>query len=185
MGKRITRVVTRTGDDGTTRLAGGERLAKHHPRIDSLGSVDELNSAIGLLRAAVSDDGTDARLEIVQHRLFDLGGELAMPGTELFGDERVAELESWIDADNARLPPLEEFVLPAGSEATARCHLARAICRRAERDFHRIAQTEAVNAASGRYLNRLSDLLFVLARVLARRDGGREVTWRKDLAIAD
>lgn len=180
MAKRLTRIYTRTGDDGTTGLAGGERLPKEHARIEAIGSVDELNSAIGLLRAAALGDDVDAPLEVVQHRLFDLGGELSMPGTELVSVERTRDVEQTLDRFNALLPPLEEFVLPGGNEAAARCHVARAVCRRAERALLRLARAEPVNPASVTYLNRLSDLLFVLARVLARRDGGVEVTWQKD-----
>ena len=129
----------------------------------------------------VTDAPTDNLLEAVQHRLFDLGGELAMPGTAIIADARSSELEQVLDGFNADLPPLEEFVLPGGNEAAARCHQARAVCRRAERDLLRLSRDETVNPASIRYLNRLSDLLFVLARVLARRDGGREITWRKGM----
>jgi cob(I)alamin adenosyltransferase len=181
---RLTRIYTRTGDDGSTGLAGGERVPKDHPRIEAIGSVDELNSAIGLLRAVALDPSVDQPLELIQHRLFDLGAELAMPGTELVPAQRTTELEQLLDRFNADLPPLVEFVLPGGNEAAARCHLARTVCRRAERDLLRLAREHAVNPAALTYLNRLSDLLFVLARVLARRDGGREVTWRKDLRPA-
>ena len=179
MAKRLTRIYTRTGDDGTTGLAGGKRLPKDHPRIDAIGSIDELNSALGLLRAKQPDAAIDTPLQAIQHRLFDLGGELAMPGSELLSDARASELEQTLDEFNATLPALEEFVLPAGNEAAAHCHMARAICRRAERDLLRLSRVEPVNSASIRYLNRLSDLLFVLARVLARRDGGSETTWQK------
>ena len=181
MPKRLTRIYTRTGDDGTTGLAGGERLPKDHARIESIGGVDELNSVIGLLRAQPLDADVDRVLEAVQHRLFDLGGELAMPGTELLTAAHATGLEHELDRFNADLPPLEEFILPGGSEAAARCHLARAVCRRAERELLRLSRLEPLNSASTTYLNRLSDLLFVLARVLARRDGGSEVTWRKGI----
>ena len=181
MSKRLTRIYTRTGDDGTTGLASGPRLPKDHARIEAIGSIDELNCAVGLLRVQVTDMATDNLLEAVQHRLFDLGGELAMPGTAIIADARSSELEQALDCFNADLPALEEFVLPGGNEAAARCHQARAVCRRAERDLLRLSRDETVNPASIRYLNRLSDLLFVLARVLARRDGGREITWRKGM----
>ncbi|MGB5763696.1 MAG: cob(I)yrinic acid a,c-diamide adenosyltransferase, partial [Sedimenticolaceae bacterium] len=131
--KRLTRIYTRTGDDGTTGLAGGQRLPKDHVRIEAIGAVDELNSVIGLLRAQALEVTTDQLLEAVQHRLFDLGGELAMPATELLNDARATELERALDRLNADLPPLSEFVLPGGNEAAARCHLARTVCRRAER----------------------------------------------------
>ncbi|MGB5614249.1 MAG: cob(I)yrinic acid a,c-diamide adenosyltransferase [Sedimenticolaceae bacterium] len=179
--KRLTRIYTRTGDDGTTGLAGGQRLPKDHVRIEAIGAVDELNSVIGLLRAQALEVTTDQLLEAVQHRLFDLGGELAMPATELLNDARATELERALDRLNADLPPLAEFVLPGGNEAAARCHLARTVCRRAERALLRLSRDEPVNSASIKYLNRLSDLLFVLARVLARRDGGAEVTWQKGI----
>ena len=178
---RLTRIYTRTGDDGTTGLAGGERLPKDHARIEAIGSVDELNACIGLLRAQPLGEDIDRSLAGVQHRLFDLGGELAMPCTELLSDARTLELEQTLDLVNADLPPLEEFVLPGGNEAAARCHLARTVCRRAERDLLRLSRSERVNSASMRYLNRLSDLLFVYARVLARRHGGVEVTWKKGI----
>ena len=177
---RLTRIYTRTGDDGTTSLAGGERLPKDHPRIEAIGAVDELNACIGLLRAQALGVDIDRDLTGVQHRLFDLGGELAMPGTELLGDAPTLELEQTLDLVNADLPALQEFVLPGGNEAAARCHLARTVCRRAERDLLRLSRSETVNSASLRYLNRLSDLLFVYARLLARQNGGVEVTWKKD-----
>jgi cob(I)alamin adenosyltransferase len=178
---RLTRIYTRTGDDGTTGIAGGERLRKDHPRIDAIGTIDELNATIGLLRAAALPGEIDDQLAIIQHRLFDLGGELAMPGYELLTSDRIDELERWLDAHNAGLPALEEFVLPGGNDAAARCHIARTTCRRAERDLLRLSRETAINPAGLRYLNRLSDLLFVVARVLARADGGTEVTWRKDI----
>jgi cob(I)alamin adenosyltransferase len=181
LGNRLTVIYTRSGDDGTTGLAGGERVAKDHVRIDAIGSVDELNSAVGLLRARCLPEAIDRTLETTQHRLFDLGGELALPGTKLISEARVTELERTLDDFNAALPPLEEFILPGGGEAAARCHLARAVCRRAERDLRRLSRVETANPASAKYLNRLSDLLFVLARVLARGDGGKEVTWNKDI----
>ena len=179
MANRLTRIYTRGGDDGSTGLAGGERVRKDAPRIAAIVDVDELNSVIGLLRAALAGDDMDPLLESVQHRLFDLGGELAMPGTELIEAERTIELEQALDRHNALLPSLAEFVLPGGNEAAARCHVARAVCRRAERALLRLSRDEPVNSASVTYLNRLSDLLFVLARTLARRNGGAEITWHK------
>jgi cob(I)alamin adenosyltransferase len=178
---RLTRITTRTGDDGTTGLAGGERVNKDSPRIAAIGSVDELNSTIGLLRAANTDQNIDALLEQIQHRLFDLGGELSMPGAQLISDERVVALEEATENLNTSLPPLRDFILPGGTESAARCHLARSVCRRAERDLWRLSRDETGNPASQRYLNRLSDLLFVLARVMARRSGASEVTWRKGI----
>ncbi len=181
MAKRLTKIMTKTGDDGSTGLAGGERVGKDTVRIDAIGSIDELNSAMGVLRATELDPAIDKLLEVIQHRLFDLGGELAMPGVSLLTDEHVQALEQAVEDHNATLPPLADFILPGGTEAAARCHLARAICRRAERDVLRLARDENINAVSRRYLNRLSDLLFVLARVLARTGGAHEVTWRKDV----
>ena len=177
---RLTRIYTRSGDDGSTAIVGDGRLPKDSPRIDAIGAIDELNAHIGLLRAAPTDAVIDHQLATVQHRLFDLGGELAMPGTEVLTASRVTDLENWLDAHNAALPPLEEFVLPGGNEAAARCHVARTVCRRAERELLRLSRSEPVNSQSIRYLNRLSDLLFVMARVLARRDGGAEITWCKE-----
>ena len=181
MAKRLTKITTRTGDDGTTGLAGGERVGKDTARIDAIGSIDELNSTIGLLRAAELDPSIDTLLEVVQHRLFDAGGELAMPGVNLLTDAHVLAIEQAVEKHNDALPPLTDFILPGGTEAAARCHLARAVCRRAERDVLRLARDENINGVSRRYLNRLSDLLFVLARVLARSGGAEEVIWRKDV----
>jgi cob(I)alamin adenosyltransferase len=180
MAKRLTRIYTRSGDDGSTGLADGQRLPKAHPRIEAIGCVDELNARIGLLRALPLAPDTDRLLENTQHRLFDLGGELALPGAEQINEDHTLALEQALDQLNADLPPLEEFVLPGGNEAAARCHLARTGCRHAERELLRLSHEEPVNSASIRYLNRLSDLLFVLARVLARSDGGSEVTWQRD-----
>ena len=180
MKKRLTTITTRTGDDGSTGLADGQRIRKTDTRIAAIGCVDELNSAVGLLRATPLDTPIDQLLETVQHRLFDLGGGLALPGQAVLREESIAELEQAIDAYNAALPALTEFVLPGGNEAAARCHLARAICRRAEAALWRLVDESPLYLIAPRYLNRLSDLLFVLARVLARRDGGREVTWQRD-----
>jgi len=179
MGNRLTKIYTRTGDDGSTGLASGERVAKESPRIEACGAIDELNSAIGVILAGpgVPPELRDC-LAGVQHRLFDIGGELAIPGRHVLEDSDVAGLEDALDRFNAHLPPLKDFILPGGNAAAAACHMARAICRRAERRAWSLTRAEAVNAASLRYLNRLSDLLFVLARVLARQDGGREVLWQ-------
>lgn len=178
MGNRLSRIYTRTGDTGDTGLGDGSRTAKDSPRVEAFGSVDELNSHIGLLIAqpAVPSD-IRAALTETQHELFDLGGELCIPGHQAIGDAHVARLERALDALNADLPPLEEFVLPGGNVAAATAHVARAVCRRAERRVVSLARTEPVNAPAIAYLNRLSDLLFVIARVLARADGG-EVLWR-------
>lgn len=177
MGNRLSKIYTRTGDQGTTGLGDGERVDKDNLRVAAYGTVDELNSAIGLVLSAALPAAINACLTRIQHELFDLGGELCMPGTELIPDTYVDQLETDLDAFNEDLPPLKDFILPGGSESAARCHLARTICRRAERIVVSLARQEAVNAASLRYLNRLSDLLFVIARVLARSDGGAEVIW--------
>ena len=177
MSHRLTRITTRTGDDGTTGLADGTRLPKDSLRIEVLGCLDELNSHLGLVALhagpEVPEEITDA-----QHRLFELGAEMALPGQERVRAQDIVAVEQALEARNAELPPLREFILPGGNAAAAHCHLARAVCRRAERRLVRLAQAESVNPDSLRYLNRLSDLLFVLARVLARRDGGSEVFWQ-------
>lgn len=205
MGNRLSRIVTRTGDDGTTSLGDGSRVPKDAPRIEALGAVDELNSLIGVLIAlpaiaqagygqAAGAGGEPAAagwLGQVQHDLFDIGAELAVPGLVRIDAARIDALEGLIETLNATLPPLKEFVLPGGSPAAALCHLARTVCRRAERRCWALAHAEAVapgtaevpaaagiNDASLRYLNRLSDLLFVQARICARADGATEVLWR-------
>jgi cob(I)alamin adenosyltransferase len=178
MPDRLTHIYTRTGDDGSTGLAGGERVAKDSPRIEAIGAVDEFNSVLGLLLSDDLPGPVRDGLAPLQHRLFDLGGELAMPGTEMVRDEWVTTLEQQLDSFNAELPPLANFVLPGGNTATAHCHLARSICRRAERQLLRLSRVEPVNSASLKYLNRLSDLLFVVARLLARRHGAEEMLWQ-------
>ena len=180
MGNRLSKIYTRTGDDGTTGLGDGSRVAKDDPRVDAYGTVDEANSAIGLVLAADLPGDVDTLLTSVQHQLFDLGGELCIPGHAAIRDEDVEALERALDAYNADLPALKEFILPGGGEAAARCHLARTIVRRAERATVALARTESVRAEPIRYLNRLSDLLFVLARVLAHASGHGEVTWRHE-----
>ena len=177
MGNRLSKIYTRTGDKGTTGLGDGSRVDKDSLRVEAYGTVDELNSAVGLVLTADLPEGVQACLTRTQHELFDLGGELCMPGYTMISDEFVGGLERDLDAFNEDLPALKDFILPGGSEAAARCHLARTIARRAERRVISLAQIEDVNEATIRYLNRLSDLLFVIARVLARRDGGSEVLW--------
>ncbi|RMG35283.1 MAG: cob(I)yrinic acid a,c-diamide adenosyltransferase [Gammaproteobacteria bacterium] len=177
---RLTRIYTRTGDDGTTGLGDGRRVSKQSLRIEAIGAIDELNSQLGVVRALlIPGDPVDDDLAVIQHRLFDLGGELAVPEQARVAPPWVGELEARLDALNAKLPPLEEFVLPGGNLPAAQCHLARAVCRRAERALVRLSDQEPVNSAALEYLNRLSDLLFVMARTLARREGGKEVTWQK------
>lgn len=178
MGNRLSKIITRTGDTGTTGLGDGSRVPKDSPRIEAIGTVDELNTAIGLLRATPAlPDAISACLLRVQHDLFDLGGELAVPGYTAVAEAHVAALEAEVETFNGSLPPLKEFVLPGGGEAAARCHVARAIARRAERRCWTLAQSETVSSMALIYLNRLSDLLFVLARVLARHEYGIEVLW--------
>ena len=178
MGHRLSKIYTRTGDGGTTGLAGGARVDKDSARVHAMGEVDELNCCIGAVLVHPVGDAVRACLVDVQHALFDLGGELAMPGAALMDDACVAGLERRLDGLNRDLPPLREFILPGGGPAAVACHAARAVCRRAERRLVETARTEEVNEASRRYLNRLSDLLFVLARVLARGEDG-EVFWEK------
>ena len=178
MGNRLSRIYTRTGDDGSTGLGDGTRVAKDSARVSAYGTVDEANSAIGVLLAVALPDAIRDQLVSIQHQLFDLGGELCIPGHAAIDADDVAWLETRLDAYNETLPPLKDFILPAGGEAAARCHLARTIVRRAERETVALARLEPVRAEAIGYLNRLSDLLFVLARVLARAAGQGEVLWR-------
>jgi cob(I)alamin adenosyltransferase len=179
MGHRLSRIYTRTGDDGSTGLGDGVRVPKEHLRVEAYGTVDEANSAIGVvlavpeLPAAVRECLTE-----VQHDLFDLGGELCMPGHRVIVAADVERLEQALDRFNGDLPPLKDFILPGGGAAAAACHLARTVARRAERRVWALARVEQVAAEVPQYLNRLSDLLFVIARVLARHEHGTEVLWR-------
>ena len=180
MGNRLSKIYTRTGDDGSTGLGDGTRVAKDSARVSAYGTVDEANSAIGVLLAAPVPDPIRELLTRIQHQLFDLGGELCIPGHAAIHDADVDALEQALDAHNAGLPPLKEFILPGGGEAAARCHLARTIVRRAERETVTLSRLETVRPQPLRYLNRLSDLLFVLSRVLARASGAGEVTWNHE-----
>lgn len=180
MGNRLSRIYTRTGDDGSTGLGDGSRVPKDAARVNAYGTVDEANSALGVLLAVALPEDVRALLTTVQHQLFDLGGELCIPGHAAIQAADIHALETQLDHYNADLPVLKEFILPAGGEAAARCHLARTIVRRAERDTVTLARLEPVRAEAIGYLNRLSDLLFVLARVLARADGHGEVLWRHE-----
>jgi cob(I)alamin adenosyltransferase len=180
MGNRLTRIYTRTGDDGTTGLGDGTRVSKRDPRIEAMGDIDELNCCIGLLLTATLPEDIRACLLDVQHRLFDLGGELSIPGSTLTGEHRVTALEAVLDRLNADLPPLADFILPGGCAAAAHTHQARAVCRRAERRVHSLSDTATVNPVAARYLNRLSDLLFVMARYLNRAAGEPDVLWQHD-----
>ncbi|MCL1634455.1 cob(I)yrinic acid a,c-diamide adenosyltransferase [Luteimonas sp. SX5] len=180
MGNRLSKIYTRTGDDGSTGLGDGTRVAKDSARVAAYGTVDEANSAIGVLLAAGLDEGIRDLLTTVQHQLFDLGGELCIPGHAAIFDADIDALERQLDGYNEPLPPLKDFILPGGGEAAARCHLARTIVRRAERETVALSRQEPVRPEAIRYLNRLSDLLFVLARVLARADGHGEVLWKHE-----
>jgi cob(I)alamin adenosyltransferase len=177
MGKRLTKITTRTGDDGTTGLADASRVGKDHPRIEVMGEVDELNSQLGLLLAEPLPDPIRILLTQVQQHLFDLGGELAMPDFSGINDDKIALLDAAIAHHNASLAPLREFILPGGTRAAALAHVCRTVCRRAERRLVALNRVEPVAGRLVRYLNRLSDLLFVLARVL--NDGKEPAQWNK------
>jgi cob(I)alamin adenosyltransferase len=181
VGNRLSKIYTRTGDDGTTGLGDGQRVAKDSARVEAYGAVDELNSTIGVLLAAPELPKVvfDCLTEI-QHELFDLGGELCIPGSVAIKAEQVARLERELDTFNEPLPPLKDFILPGGGPMAAACHVARTVARRAERRVWTLGKLETVNPAASHYLNRLSDLLFVIARVLARHEHGSEVLWRHD-----
>ena len=189
MGNRISAVATRTGDDGTTGLGDGTRVAKDSLRIAALGAVDELNSILGVLRAEPLPDDVRALLVIIQDELFNLGGELSIPGYELLKDDALARLDEALKHYNASLPRLKEFILPAGTRSAALAHVARTIARRAERAVVALGRAEALRPAPRKYLNRLSDLLFVLARVLNRAnlDGlaGDDVYWQSEKLARD
>ncbi len=180
MGFRLTKIYTRTGDQGTTGLANGERVSKFDVRIEAAGTVDEASSALALVLAETDIDACIREsLLRIQNELFDVGGELALPGYEGITPAHVERLEADLDALNAELPPLENFVLPGGGRAGAACHLARAICRRAERVVWRLAEGQDLNPQTPRYLNRLSDYLFVAARSLTRAGGAEETLWQR------
>lgn len=178
-GNRLSKIVTRTGDAGTTGLGNGNRVSKNSLRIHTLGEVDEANAAIGVLLCEEMPDEVRQLLVNVQHDLFDLGGEVCIPGMEMITAKQVQHLEDELDRFNDDLEPLKDFILPGGTRAAAICHQARTICRRAERMIVALGQEEAVNDAPRQYLNRLSDLLFVLGRVLNRAGGQGDVLWQK------
>ncbi|TAM06259.1 MAG: cob(I)yrinic acid a,c-diamide adenosyltransferase [Paraburkholderia sp.] len=187
MGNRLSKIATRTGDDGTTGLGDGSRVRKDDLRIAAIGDIDELNSQIGVLLCESLPDDVRAALTAIQHDLFDLGGELCIPGHTLVTDAHLARLDGWLADYNAALPPLKEFILPGGSRAAALAHVCRSVCRRAERAVVALG-AQGASAGQGapladtprRYVNRLSDLLFVLARVLNRVNGGDDVYWHHD-----
>ncbi|HEY3327395.1 MAG TPA: cob(I)yrinic acid a,c-diamide adenosyltransferase [Novimethylophilus sp.] len=179
MGNRLTKIYTRTGDDGSTGLGDGSRAGKESPRVAAMGEVDELNAGIGVLAAEALPQPLHALLTRIQHDLFDLGGELCIPGHKMLDESRITWLEAQLDDLNGTLPPLKEFILPGGSRPAALCHLARTVCRRAERSVVHLARGEEVAPAVRQYLNRLSDFLFVLARILNRELGHADVLWKR------
>ena len=178
MGHRLSKIYTRTGDDGTTGLGDGVRVAKDSLRVEAIGCVDELNSQIGVILAHPISEDIHHCLTAVQHDLFNLGGELCLPDYTMMTTGHTTQLETWLDEFNARLPALKEFILPGGSPAAAHCHVARAICRRAERRVTTLKREERIGNAVLTYLNRLSDLLFVFARILCSQARGQEVLWQ-------
>ena len=180
VGNRLSKIYTRTGDDGSTGLGDGTRVGKDSARVDAYGTVDELNSALGVVLACEIPDAVRASLTRVQHELFNLGGELCIPGMAMVHDADIERLEQELDAFNADLPVLKEFILPGGGIAAAHGHLARTIARRAERSVIHLSRTESVRGEAVRYLNRLSDLLFVISRVLARASEHGEVLWQHE-----
>ena len=185
MGKRLTQIATRTGDDGTTGLGNNTRVSKDHLRVRAMGEVDELNSHIGLLLCEQLPDAARELLIDIQHQLFNLGGELSIPGFELLKEEAVAQLDDALARFNSQLPRLQEFILPAGNRAAAQSHVCRTVARRAERALVALGSEETLREAPRQYLNRLSDLLFVLARVFNRADGGDDVYWKSERLARD
>ncbi|MES9901549.1 MAG: cob(I)yrinic acid a,c-diamide adenosyltransferase [Sedimenticola sp.] len=181
MGYRLSKIYTRTGDDGTTGLGDGSRVEKESPRMEAIGCIDELNSLIGLLIAHQPGEEISKMLTEIQQHLFNLGGELAIPGHLVITEYAVSQLEQQLDSLNADLPPLREFILPGGNLPAASCHHARTVCRRTERRLTALTRLsdEEVSPGALKYINRLSDLLFVMARTLARQNGGEEVFWSK------
>ncbi|CAH2780790.1 MAG: ATP:Cob(I)alamin adenosyltransferase (EC @ ATP:Cob(I)alamin adenosyltransferase (EC, glycolate utilization [uncultured Paraburkholderia sp.] len=180
MGNRLSKIATRTGDDGTTGLGDGRRVRKDNARIAAIGDVDELNSNLGVLLCGSLPEDVQEALIAIQHDLFDLGGELCIPGHTMITDQHLARLDDWLAHYNAALPSLKEFILPGGSRAASLAHVCRTVCRRAERAIVALGEDEEINAAPRQYVNRLSDLLFMLARVLNRVNGGTDVLWQHD-----
>lgn len=180
MGKRLTRIYTRTGDDGTTGLGDGSRTDKDNLRIRVIGNIDELNSMLGILNASGISEDLSGYLLNIQHRLFDIGAEISVPGNARIVEEHVNRLEELIDNYNTDLEPLKEFILPGGNMPAAICHFARTVCRRAEREMVRLGRNQYVNPHTLTYINRLSDLLFVFARTINHKKGGKEIYWDKD-----
>ncbi|NML42451.1 cob(I)yrinic acid a,c-diamide adenosyltransferase [Ramlibacter sp. G-1-2-2] len=180
MGKRLTQIATRTGDDGTTGLGDNTRVGKDHLRVHAMGEVDELNSHIGLLLCEELPAPARELLVDIQHQLFNLGGELSIPGFELLKADAVAQLDDALAEYNAQLPKLQEFILPAGNKAAAQSHVCRTVARRAERALVALGRQDKLREEPRQYLNRLSDLLFVLARVFNRMHGGDDVYWKSE-----
>ena len=185
MGQRLTQIATRTGDDGRTGLGDNTRVSKHSLRVHAMGEVDELNAHIGLLLCEPLPEGVAGVLVEVQHQLFNLGGELSIPGFSLLKMEAVLALDEALAQHNATLPRLQEFILPAGTRAAAQAHVCRTVARRAERSVVALGEAEAVAEAPRQYLNRLSDLMFVLARVCNRMHGGDDVYWKSERLARD
>jgi len=177
MSNRINSIYTKTGDDGTTALANGERIDKSSIRVEVMGNIDELNSLIGVLAASGIQDDISGYLLNIQHRLFDIGGEIAIPGNAINAPTSVERLEELIETYNNDLPALKEFVLPGGSLSASICHLARSVCRRSERSLVELSHSEYINPESLKYINRLSDLLFVFARTLNQEKDAKEILW--------
>lgn len=180
MGNRLSKIATRTGDSGTTGLGDGSRTDKDSLRVHAMGDVDELNSQIGLLLCEPLPPGLADELLLIQHDLFDLGGELCIPGYQLITDQQVSVLDALLEKYNADLPPLQEFILPGGSRPAALAHVCRTVCRRAERVLVSLGKVEQIHPQPRQYLNRLSDLMFVLSRVLNRFSGGGDVLWKHE-----
>lgn len=180
MGNRLSKIYTRSGDDGTTGLGDGSRIPKDDARVEAMGAVDELNSTLGLIRSEPLPDDIASALSDIQHNLFDLGGELSIPGYRLIHGETVESLEHDLDRLNADLPPLKDFILPGGTTAAAWCHLARSICRRAERRVVSLSRETEISDVPRQYLNRLSDYLFVLSRYLNKAAGENDVLWNRE-----
>jgi cob(I)alamin adenosyltransferase len=180
MGNRLSKIATRTGDNGTTGLGDGSRTGKDSLRVHAMGDVDELNSNIGVLMCEDLPAALREELMVIQHDLFDMGGELCIPGYTMITEVQVARLDGLLEKYNADLPPLKDFILPGGSRAAAVAHVCRTVCRRAERSIVSLGASETINEAPRQYMNRLSDLLFVLSRVLNRFAGGSDVLWEKE-----
>ncbi len=180
MGHRLSKITTRTGDDGTTGLGDGSRVSKDCERIEALGAVDELNNSIGMLLTAELPNDVRELLLDIQHSLFDLGGELSIPGYELLSSSDISSLEAYLEKYNENLTPLKDFILPGGTNAAALCHAARGICRRAERKVVSLSNRSETSPLARQYLNRLSDLLFVLSRYLNHCAHAKDVIWQRD-----